>query len=411
MSDAFFSSAEMRVVRAPLLTIPACDACGLYKTCRSPKMRPDGRGRSRIMIVAEAPGKDEDDVGRPLVGRTGQELERVLAELGVDMRKDCLLTNAVICRPPDNDLSDSKAAVVHCRPNLVRTIREFDPEVIIPLGGISVRSLIGHLWKDEDVGGIGRWAGFRIPNHKPNAWVCPTYHPSYLLRQKDQVLNAEFKMHLRAAVNLPGRPWPNGAPDYLSQVEPILNPDVAAKRLSRYRDGLVAFDFEHSPLKPDPEYADLVCCSVCWNGLETIAFPYHGKVKQALVDLIEDPNVGKIASNMCNEDRWVRRRLGTKVANWAWDTMLAAHAIDSRTGITGLKFQAFVMLGQPDYSSHLEDFLRPKRDKGGGNCPNRIREVGITTLLKYCGLDSLLEYHLAILQMKEIGHEASVRQE
>jgi hypothetical protein len=102
------------------------------------------------------------------------------------------------------------------------------------------------------------------------------------------------------------------------------------------------------------------------------------------------------------EDRWCRAKLGCGVKNFVWDGMLAAHVLDNRPDITSLKFQAFVRLGVGDYNSHIEPFLRSK-DKGG-NEPNRIREAKLDDVLMYCGIDSLLEFKVARLQMKEMGY-------
>src|SRR5688572_528647 len=83
-------------------TIPKCGACGLLKGCKSPKMPVSGKGAKGILIIGEAPGRDEDIQGRPFVGATGEKLETTLRKLGVEMRRDCWLTNALICRPKAN---------------------------------------------------------------------------------------------------------------------------------------------------------------------------------------------------------------------------------------------------------------------------------------------------------------------
>ena len=79
--------------------------------------------------------------------------------------------------------------------------------------------------------------------------------------------------------------------------------------------------------------------------------------------------------------------------------MLAAHVLDNRKGITGLKFQAFVQLGQESYNDHVGGLL--KGDKKSHI--NRIHEIDVHDLLLYNGMDSLLTYKLAIIQMKEMG--------
>lgn len=407
--DGFFTKSEMMNVRAPKAVSPRCGACGLYKTCGSPKMPYDGQGRAGILVVGEAPGREEDEKGRPFVGPTGQLLRDTLADFDVDLRRDCWLYNAVICRPPKNELGRFPLAVGHCSPNVERTIRELEPEVVILLGGTAIKSVIGRLWKGEDPGGVSRWVGWRIPAQAENAWVCPTYHPSFLLREKKaetrRVYERLFRRHLKGALNRAGtRPWPKGPPNFRDRVEVLLDPDQAARRIRRYRTGLVAFDFENDRLKPDRQDAAFVTGSVCWNGEETIAFPWRGAAVEAMRELLADPDVGKIASNLKHEHRWSRARLGVRVRGWRWDTMLSAHALDSRGGISSIKFQAFVRLGQPDYAHNVDEFLRPKDESlEGGNAKNQIHTISLPDLLKYNAMDSLLEFEVAKLQAKEMG--------
>jgi uracil-DNA glycosylase family 4 len=340
--------------------------------------------------------------GLQFVGETGKLLHRTMRNVGLNLRRDCTVTNALICRPPDNKITDKKM-IDYCRPNLLNTITDVDPTVIILLGGVAIRSLLGHLWK-EDVGGSKRWAGFKIPCRKPNVWICPTYHPSFIAREKrDRVLyEAVFERHLAEAAAIAGtRPW-DEVPDYASEIEVIYKPDAAAKIIRQMvkKGGNVAFDYETDRLKPDDKEARIVSCSVCWEGRKTIAYPWVGSAIEATKELLRS-SLGKIASNLKFEERWTRRQLGFRVKNWKWDTMVQAHTLDSRAGITGLKFQAFVRLGQEDYAYHLSEYLESK-DKGG-NAPNRIKEIDLKDLLLYNGLDSLLEYKVAMEQSKELG--------
>lgn len=397
----FFSAAQARAVRPTPSMIPRCDQCKLYRSCLSPKMAVDGAGRRRVLLVSEYPGAEEDRQGRPLVGPSGQLLEKVLRELGVDMRRDCKLTNALICY--DTNKKGPKTAVDDCRPHLLRTLAAYKPEVVVLLGGTAIQSLIPHLWK-PDIGKTSVWVGQDIPSQRINAWVCPTYNPAALLRkEEDRVMASEFRRHLSVAFGHSGVPWPDGPPNYEASVERIMDPEVAADRLSGYRDGLLAFDFETTTLKPDGKHARIVCCSVCWEGRETIAYPWHGRAIEETKRILMDPAIGKIGSNIKFEARWVKARLGITVKGWAWDTMLAAHALDPRRGVTSIKFQAFVKLGQPDFNSHLEPYLVPVNEDAGGNAPNQIERIGTDLLLRYNGMDSLLEYRVARAQMSEVG--------
>jgi hypothetical protein len=107
--------------------------------------------------------------------------------------------------------------------------------------------------------------------------------------------------------------------------------------------------------------------------------------------------VPKIGWNIKYEDRWFAA-MGVSVNNWAWDGMQAAHVLDHRPGITGLKFQAYVRLGQSSYG----DRVHPMLEASSGNDPNRIRQVDLRELLLYNGLDSLLTYNVAVAQRKEL---------
>jgi len=408
--DGFFSRSEMMRVRAPSLPVAQCGACGLYRSCRSPKMKVAGRGARRILVVGDAPDSHEDERGEPFTGKSGRYLERVMDDLGVDLHRDCWLTNAVICHPGGQV---PERAVEYCRPNVVRTITDLSPDTVILLGGEAVEAVIGHLWK-EHPGGVRRWAGVRIPSVQLNSWVCPTYDPLYLARMEEAVLDREFEAHIRQAVSGRGRPHPKGPPDYAARCEVVLDPNEAARRLNRIRDGLIAFDYETDRLKPDHRDSWLVCASVCHNGTGAFAFPWRGAAVDAMRDVLTDPGVKKSGANISMEHGWTYRQLGVWVRGWVWDSVTGAHALDPRGGgegdkgagggeNTSLKYQAFVRLGVPDYAGHIKPFL--SADDEGGNAVNRIREIDLPTLLRYNALDSLVEYHVGEHQRREMGYD------
>jgi DNA polymerase len=372
-------------------------------------MAVDGRGRRKILVVGDYPGKDEDREGRPMVGAAGRMFADKLRRRGIELREDCWVMNARSCYGPN--AADHKTATTDCRPKVFAAIRDLDPEIIVLAGTQAVRSVIGQLWK-EKTGPVGRWAGWRVPCHKPNAWVCAVANPASLFYDDaDPVEALDFDRHLDGIAELSGRPWPAGPPDYESQVRAVMDPHEAATRLDQIESGVIAYDFETSCGKPEGPDSRIVCCAVCIDGTETIAFPWLRPVFGPMAAVLTNPDVRKIASNMDFEDRWTRKHLGIEVAGWYWDTMLAAHCLDPRgdpdrkssDGITGLKFQAFARLGQPAYNDHIEPFLVPEQK--GGYALNRIRDIKPAQLLRYCGLDALLEFEVARHQMREMGLE------
>ena len=395
----FFSSSTLEKQKAPLYKVARCGLCQLYKTCKSPKMPVSGRGKKKILILGEAPGANEDEQGKPFVGKAGLLLSNTLQRLGIDMRRDCWITNALICRPEGNATPTDKQ-IAYCRPNVTKAIQELNPEIIIPLGAVAVKSLIAPLWK-ESVGNITRWLGWRIPNQKLNAWICPNYHPSYINRlektnQGPVALNL-FEQFLESAIERTklGRPWLE-TPNYSTQVERIFDEEKAARIIHKMieKGGRAAFDYETNMLKPDSKEAKIICCSICYEGRKTIAFPWLGSAITAMGEFLRSERVEKIASNLKFEERWTRKEFGHGVKRWSWDTMLGAHWLDNRRGITSIKFQAFILLGMEDYNHHIEKYLHAK----GGNKSNKIDEIEMSELLQYCALDSLLEYIVADIQ-------------
>jgi len=151
------------------------DGCALKATAKSLCFY-RGRPDARLMIVGEAPGREEDLAGKPFVGRAGQLLDKMLAAIGLG-EDDVHITNVVYWRPPGNRTPTPQEVQV-CRPFLERQIELVAPDVIMTLGGPAATALLGI------EGGImrarGRWRELEVAGRKVPA--MPTLHPAYLLR-------------------------------------------------------------------------------------------------------------------------------------------------------------------------------------------------------------------------------------
>jgi len=391
----FFSS-ELRDSYSLLST--QCGKCKLDRGCITPKMQPTGAGRKGILIVAEAPGEKEDREGIQLIGKAGQLLRKYLGELDIKLDRDCWKTNAVNCRPKENRTPKPKE-IEACRPSLIKLIKEKKPKVVILLGGSAVESLIGSLWKKK-IDTIGRWLGWRIPCREYNTWICPNWHPSYLLRQNSPILNLWFKKYLEQALELSGYPYPGEISDLTKDVTIIREHDKAAKYIRRFisKEEPVAFDYETNRLKPDDINSAIVSCAIS-DGKHTIAFPWMGEAIGATSELLQS-KVPKIGANIKFEERWTKRILKHGVRNWLWDCMVASHTLNNTPGITSVKFQSFVRFGISDYSSDISPFF----ETSNGNAENKIRQIELSKLLLYNGMDALMEYKIAQEQMKEMNY-------
>jgi len=131
-----------------------------------------GDPHARLMFIGEGPGQEEDRLGEPFVGRAGKLLDAMLRAMGLP-RRQVYIANVVKCRPPGNrDPQDDEVAA--CRPYLERQVELVNPEVIVTLGRIAARHLLGRTEAMRDL--RGRWTSWR------GRRVLPTYHPAYLLR-------------------------------------------------------------------------------------------------------------------------------------------------------------------------------------------------------------------------------------
>ena len=144
-----------------------------------------GKPNSKIMLVGEAPGADEDRIGLPFVGRSGQLLDKMLKAVNVD-RTSCYITNVLPWRPPGNRTpTDGEIAV--CLPFLKRQIELINPEVIVVLGGSAANALLDN---EEPISRLrGKWLEYRKSDGK-TVPVLASFHPAYLLRNAAQKAKA-----------------------------------------------------------------------------------------------------------------------------------------------------------------------------------------------------------------------------
>jgi DNA polymerase len=151
------------------------DGCALKATAKSLCFY-RGNPKARLMIIGEAPGRDEDLQGRPFVGRAGQLLDKMLVSIGLG-EDDVHITNVVYWRPPANRTPTPQEVQV-CRPFLERQIELVAPDILMTMGGSAANALL------ELEGGImrqrGRWREFAAGGRMVPA--MPTLHPAYLLR-------------------------------------------------------------------------------------------------------------------------------------------------------------------------------------------------------------------------------------
>jgi uracil-DNA glycosylase len=152
------------------------EGCGLRLTAKN-LVFADGNPEGRIMFVGEAPGADEDRIGKPFVGRSGQLLDRMLAAIGLD-RSAVYIANVVPWRPPGNRTPTPQEVAI-CKPFIDRQIELADPDILVCLGGPAAQTLLN--LKEGILRSRGRWFPYRTERREIRGFA--TLHPAYLLRQ------------------------------------------------------------------------------------------------------------------------------------------------------------------------------------------------------------------------------------
>lgn len=405
----FFDKDRLQIPFKSHGRIHSCVSCGLYKTASHPKIEPYGKGKKGIMIIGEAPEEVDDEEGLLWQGRSGKALKRKLKGFGIDLFEDCLSVHAVNCIPRDKSgavREPTEHEIACCRQRVMGALQRFRPRVTLLLGNVPISSLIGYKWKNE-LGTIHRWRGWTIPDRDYQTWLCPTYSPSFVVNQSEKnEVDVIWERDLAQAFDKIKEPFPQWK-DEESCVKICKNMEEVQDRLKG--STLFAFDIETTGRKPfNTKVHQIVCISFCAD-LEkayVVPFPTDRKDLRMLKKLLENPKIGKIAANIKFEDTWMNILCGIKVKPWKFDTMLATHVLDNRPGINGLKFQAYVQRGLLGYSSFVDPYLKSTSDNP--NAVNRILELvkdkeAFRRLMIYCGVDSLVEYWLALQQMARLG--------
>jgi DNA polymerase len=161
--------------------VAAFDGCTLKKTATN-LVFADGNPDARLMLIGEAPGADEDRIGRPFVGVSGQLLDRELAAIGYD-RTNALITNVLFWRPPGNR-TPTPAEIAACLPFVERMVEIVDPAVLVLVGGIAAKTMLA---RTEGIMKLrGRWLEYQTPRMARPVPTIATFHPAYLLRSAGQ---------------------------------------------------------------------------------------------------------------------------------------------------------------------------------------------------------------------------------
>ena len=179
LEDARRAAAAATTIAELRAAVAAFEGCGLKATARTTVFG-DGMEGADVLLIGEGPGREEDEQGKPFVGRSGQLLDRMLASIGLGRTANVFISNVVYWRPPGNRPA-TQGELAACLPFVDRLIALTNPKLLVLAGGVAAQTV---LRKSE---GVTKLRGRRLSHVNPeltkpiNTMVM--LHPAYLLRQ------------------------------------------------------------------------------------------------------------------------------------------------------------------------------------------------------------------------------------
>lgn len=311
----------------------------------TPQVRPTGPIPADIMIVGEAPGRNEVNEGKPFVGASGEELTRMLHEAGF-IRSECFLTNVARRQPPNNDISHfykRNTAKIRIAGEvleagmaaLTEEIHNVQPTLIICLGDTALWALTGER-------GITKWRG-SILQYDDGAHRCkvlPTYHPAAVLRQWSWRAVAIHDLARARTEAERGREV--ALPDWDFVIRPGF--EQVIDRLVELKDYAETYRDEDWPLELaadiETRNSHISCFGIAWSETEAITIPFMAvdhpegywsleeetAIIYRITELFKEPNIHWIFQNGLYDLQYFARYWGV-VPQRVGDTMIAWHVL------------------------------------------------------------------------------------
>jgi DNA polymerase-1 len=321
----------------------------------------EGNPNADIAIVGEAPGSEEQKVGRPFVGPSGHLLNQLLQQAGLT-RSECWITNVVKTEPPKvikagKPVYDIKGVKNYdgYKEYLIAELKTINPKIILAVGNVALQALTGNT-------GITQWRGSILHSDRLNKRVIPTYHPAYILRS-DSIIDksvAEFDVR-RLAEEINGTPVP--------QRNLVVIRDSA--QLYRYIDKWKSRQLATSDIETYKSIPN--CIGFATSSHEAISIPLFNELwgvtfanypRRELAEFWKCADIllrtKRIIGQNWKFDESKLKQLGFRIPNFHADTMLMSHTRYPELP-KGLAFLASIHTREPYYKLEGKEF-NPKKD-------------------------------------------------
>lgn len=289
-------------------------------------VKPDGPIDARILLLGEAPGREEDLVGRPFIGASGRLLSQLLKQTGIK-RESCILANVIPLRPPDNKLSrleETGLTLERCKKDIVKYLIELKRggflNVIIPLGAIALETLMGKT-------SVSKWRGSILESTTvPGLKVVPTFHPAYLMRSimDTPLVIVDFKKALLESKS-----------PFLQKEKKVILTRLPFERIMEELSSLEKEPFLSLDIETVQKTGIIKCVQLASSSKKALVIPICNDgpywtleeevlIWEALKKLLSSPTIRKIIQNEHFEKTLLYPYVG-EIAPMMMDTMIGHH--------------------------------------------------------------------------------------
>lgn len=363
-----------------------CEDCDLFSDgVFVPTKFPEGP--ATFAVVGEAPGLQEASRGEPFVGPSGQLLNRVLEYHGIE-RSEVILTNACLCRPPDN-ATPSKVAIECCRERLLNDVGSV--QRVLALGNPASQSLL------RTTRGITATRIGRAKQSPEGLTVVPSFHPAYCLRSGDQfphLVNDTRKLVYDIPEWIPPKYVVADDEEFaLAIIEELKAFDTHVIDIECGIDKDT--DFDH------PNRYQMLCIGVCYAKGKVVVFGERCFQFPSVIEALRNL-FGNNRKLVCHNGKFDLAGLYPLLGDlplW-FDTMLASYSLNERPGNHKLEQLGQELLGMPDWKQEIQKYLGPGKN---------YASIPRPTLYKYNAFDvagtwDLMEFFVAELERTGLRH-------
>jgi len=367
------------------------ESCSLHTQCETPRIRIEGRPNPDVLVIGDCPHESDDKCGGVLVGEAGELLRLALVGNGFSANK-IAYTYVVKCRPTQRkwnktlNREPTDKEVKTCKPYLLAEIEVYKPKIILLLGGVALKAVLGETGITSKRGRIFDYEG--IP-------VVPTLNPEVVVKD-DTYLNPFLKdletLYKEFTGTMPTEEQPVNYVfcDTKKKLDDLL--DYASDQEE------VAVDTEDSCLNPFKEGAQIVCCQFSFKEYESYVIPIYNKemvftgkmleYAKTVMKLICESDIRKILQNAKFDLMWFEIAEGIRLNNIVSDIMMKSYLLNELSGTHALDYLVWQFC--PEMGSYWEGLERYKAqhkdcdpERGGS-----YRNIPWKVLIPYAAADT-----------------------